>query len=238
MKKILKDAKRITTFGVIAINITNVGVKALEVKPSNLINDDMVNKLEINNNKSDSDSNNKLLSDLNKETTEGAITINNVIGSDDKILETTTEDALELLTEGDYCENPSPLVITEILPDSNNVNKADAYEFIEVYNNSNETIDLKDYKIYYNYPDKGDSSDVIWESDPSSIKIDPEETLVFWIKNGSNDELTVNDFNKEFNTNLVMGKNIVEIYSAGMANSGARALKLTTNTKEVLDFVS
>lgn len=244
MKKILKDAKRITTFGVIAINMTNVGAQALEVNTSNFINDDMANKLEINsnsdsNNNSNSDSNNKLLSDINKDETVGSeVTIDNVIGSDNKISKTSTEAAAEVPIDADYYENPSPLVITEILPDSNNVNKADAYEFIEVYNNSNETIDLKDYKIYYNYPDKGDSSDVIWESDPSSIKIDPEETLVFWIKNGSNDDLTVDDFNKEFNTNLVMGKDIVEIHSGGMANTGARALKLTTNTKELLDFVS
>lgn len=47
------------------------------------------------------------------------------------------------------------LLITEILPDSSNVNGADAYEFIEIYNNSNRELSLKDYKIYYNYPDKG-----------------------------------------------------------------------------------
>lgn len=236
MKKILKDAKRITTFGVIAINMTNVGVQALEAKSPNLINDDIVNKLEINNNYSN---NNELLSDVNRETTtEDAITINNVIGLDDKILETTTEDALLLLSDEDYYKNPSPLVISEILPDSKNVNGGDAYEFIEVYNNSNETIDLKDYKIYYNYPDKGDSSDVIWESIPSSIKIGPQKTLIFWIKNDSNGDLTVDDFNNQFNTNLEMGKDIVEIHSGGMANGSARALKLTTNTKEVLDCVS
>ena len=47
------------------------------------------------------------------------------------------------------------LTITELMPDSSNVNGADAYEFIELYNNSNRDIDLKDYKLYYNYPDNG-----------------------------------------------------------------------------------
>ena len=42
------------------------------------------------------------------------------------------------------------LTITEIIPDTSNVNDADAYEFIEIYNNSNQDIDLKDYKLYYN----------------------------------------------------------------------------------------
>ena len=50
------------------------------------------------------------------------------------------------------------LLITEILPDSKNIDGADAYEFIEVYNNSNREVNLKDYKInlfgievWYNY---------------------------------------------------------------------------------------
>ena len=47
------------------------------------------------------------------------------------------------------------------IPDTSNVNGADAYEFIEIYNNSNQDIDLKDYKLYYNYPDNGDDSDVV-----------------------------------------------------------------------------
>ena len=62
------------------------------------------------------------------------------------------------------------LVITELLPDSSNENGADAYEFIELYNNSNRDIDLKDYKLYYNYPDNGDDSDVVWwETNESKI---------------------------------------------------------------------
>lgn len=52
------------------------------------------------------------------------------------------------------------LTITEILPDSSNINGADAYEFVEVYNNSNRAVNLKDYKLYYHYPT--DNSDVIW----------------------------------------------------------------------------
>lgn len=48
-----------------------------------------------------------------------------------------------------------PLTITEVLPDTSNVEGADAYEFIEVSNNSNQEINLKDYGIYYVYPDTG-----------------------------------------------------------------------------------
>ena len=69
------------------------------------------------------------------------------------------------------------LVITEILPDSSNVNGGDAYEFIEIYNNSNRDIDLKDYKLYYNYP--SDNSDVIWWETNESKIIKSDDTFVF-----------------------------------------------------------
>lgn len=130
------------------------------------------------------------------------------------------------------------LVITEILPDSLNVNGADAYEFIEIYNNSNRELSLKDYKIYYNYPDKGDESDVLWVDIDEDIKIQSGQAIVFWIKNGKNDYLTVDDFNKKFNTQLELNSNLFELYNGGMANSGARALRLTTSVYEQLDFIS
>ena len=69
------------------------------------------------------------------------------------------------------------------------MNGADAYEFIEIYNNSNLDINLKDYKLYYHYPDSGSDS-VWWESDEDKI-LRSHETLVFWIKNGGNASLTV-----------------------------------------------
>lgn len=134
-------------------------------------------------------------------------------------------------------KNPE-LLITEILPDSKNINGADAYEFIEIYNNSNREVSLKDYKLYYNYPDKGDSSDVLWVDINDDIKIKSGNAIVFWIKNGSNNDLTADDFNNNFKTNLKLNENLFELYNGGMANSGARALRLTTGINEELDFVS
>lgn len=130
------------------------------------------------------------------------------------------------------------LLITEILPDSKNVNGSDAYEFIEVYNNSNVELNLNDYKLYYNYPDNGDASDTLWVDINKDIKIQPKATLVFWIKNGNNNQLTVEDFNNNFKTNLELNVNLFELYNGGMANSGARALRLTTSIKEQVDFIS
>ena len=129
------------------------------------------------------------------------------------------------------------LVITELLPDSSNTNGADAYEFIELYNNSNQDIDLKDYKLYYNYPDNGEDSDVVWWETSESKILKSGETLVFWIKNGGNDDLTLEDFNSKFGTSLT-AEQLIEISCGGMANSGARGVKIASNVKDVLDYVT
>ncbi len=143
---------------------------------------------------------------------------------------------VENASEVDVTKAPA-LTITEIIPDTSNMNGADAYEFIEIYNNSNRDIDLKDYKLYYNYPDNGDSSDVIWWETSESKILAAGETLVFWVKNGGNDELTIDDFNQKFGTSLTADQ-LIEISSGGMANSGARGVKIATNVKDVLDYVT
>ena len=127
------------------------------------------------------------------------------------------------------------LTITEILPDSSNINGADAYEFVEVYNNSNRAVNLKDYKLYYHYPT--DNSDVIWWETSEDRWLEAGETLVFWVKNGSNDSLTRDDFNKKFGTSLSEDQ-LIEISCGGMANGSPRGLKLATNVKDDIDFVT
>ena len=134
-------------------------------------------------------------------------------------------------------DNKAPvLTITEMLPDSENKNSLDAFEFIEVYNNSNRTIDLKDYKLLYHYPDKGDSSDVVWWSSDKSLNIPSKQSIVFWIKNEGNQTLTKKDFIQKFNTTLTE-EQIIPIETAGMSNSGDRGVKIVTNIGEVIDKV-
>ncbi|MBU7594341.1 LPXTG cell wall anchor domain-containing protein [Metabacillus halosaccharovorans] len=130
----------------------------------------------------------------------------------------------------DYTKIPAFLV-TEIVPDTANVGSADGYEFIEVYNNTDQDLSFKDYKVQYRYG-TDPASDVVWPSIPDDVVIPAQETLVFWIINGQNGEQTVADFNAHFGTNLVENKNIVKIHSDGMANGSARGLVVATNTKE------
>ena len=133
---------------------------------------------------------------------------------------------------------PAALLITELLPNSSNMNKADAYEFVEVYNNSNKRINLKDYRLYYNNNLDASDNDVLWASFDKDLYLESGACMVFWIHNGSNDTLTVDDFNKKFGTNLVENQNIIILENGGMSNSAPRGLRITTNVHDEVNYVT
>ncbi|MBY0013433.1 S-layer homology domain-containing protein [Paenibacillus typhae] len=127
-----------------------------------------------------------------------------------------------------------PLLITELLPNSSNVagTSTDAFEFIEVYNNTDQPVDFINYKVYYRYPDKGAAADVKWPSTEESLIIPAQQSVVFWIINSANSAYTADDFNEAFQTNLALGTNLFQIKSDGMANSGRRAIVIKSNTEK------
>lgn len=126
----------------------------------------------------------------------------------------------------------APLQITELLPDSSNVGGSDGYEFIEVYNSSSAAVDFADYVLTYLIPIDYDNNttETLWPSTKRDVVIQPGATLVFWVKNSANQQLTVDDFNTKFGTALVDGETIVEVQSSGMANGAMRGVALRTNT--------
>jgi hypothetical protein len=151
--------------------------------------------------------------------------------------------ALTPQEQNNYGKASVPLAITEIMPDTKNVGGSDGFEFIEVTNTSNKSIDFSDnYTLYYSYPDQGDSGDVEWPAAQGNITIPSGKSVVFWIKNGPNDALTDADFNQAFGLEgdqaLTMGTNLFEINSAGMANNSARVLKIETKTKTLVSSAS
>ena len=130
-----------------------------------------------------------------------------------------------------------PLVVTELLVDTENTRGSDAYEFIEIANFSTQPIDFSHFIINYLYPEDYDTNTntILWPSRPSDITIQPGQTLTFWIKNGNNNHLTIDDFNQKFKTNMVYGENFAEIYTGGMANGSARGIQIQTNTGHVIN---
>ena len=139
-----------------------------------------------------------------------------------------------LAAEAKESSAPPALTITEILPDSANVGGSDAYEFIEICNNTKEAVNLKDYRLSYLYPDTGVQT-VWWETKEDQVLL-AEESLVFWIKNGANDSLTLSDFNEKFGKDLAENQ-VISISNGGMANSGTRAVSLSSNVGDVVDCV-
>lgn len=131
----------------------------------------------------------------------------------------------------------APLILTELLANSDNVGGSDAYEFIEVTNTTAEPIDFSDYTLNYLYPQDEftNTNAAVWASQPGDVIIAPGASLVFWIKNGPNDELTAVDFNAAYGTDLTAGEDLVEINSGGMANGSSRGIQIQTNTGEIIN---
>ena len=73
-----------------------------------------------------------------------------------------------------------------------------------------------------------------WETDDKELEAGG--TLVFWIKNGPNNELTTADFNQKFGTDLTDDQ-LIQLFNGGMANSGRRGLRICTNVGDTVDSV-
>lgn len=145
----------------------------------------------------------------------------------------STDEYQAEITHTPYNSQDVPyLLVTEVVPDSTNVGASDGYEYIEVYNNSDKTLNLKDYKIHYRYPEEGAEGDLIWGPKEENLELASGETMVYWIINASNKDKTVEDFNQNYQTQLVENKNIVKVYSSGMANTSYRGMTISTNTGE------
>lgn len=76
--------------------------------------------------------------------------------------------AIQQDAEPDYQKVPK-ILITELAPDTSNVGSADGYEFIELYNNTNKPIELRNYELHYQYPGTAKADQVFQFSDNQVI---------------------------------------------------------------------
>ncbi len=107
-----------------------------------------------------------------------------------------------------------------------------AYEFIELYNNSNQTVNLFNYSIRY-YPKPGANADAIAENTWAlSGTIAPHSTLVLWFVSTDN-KLSIADFNKRYGTSLVGGKDIVMIVGMSIPDTNPVQLEILNGTKVI-----
>ncbi len=116
------------------------------------------------------------------------------------------------------------LYFSEIVA-STSAGGTDAYEYIEIYNNSDEDIDLSSYSIRY-YSKTGLKSDQLNDySWKLSGTVKAHSTLVLWVVSESN-TLTVDDFNKNYSSSLKAGIDIVRIVGKNIPQSNSVQLEL------------
>ena len=83
----------------------------------------------------------------------------------------------------------SPIVITEIVPNTDNLNKMDAWEYYEIANISNTDVNLNNYNIVYN----NGSKETVWASEGVDV-LPAGKTMLVWVKNGCTDDKNIEDF--------------------------------------------
>ena len=121
------------------------------------------------------------------------------------------------------------LLVTELTPDTTNEGSKDGFEFIEIYNNTDQTINMKDYQIFYQYPN---SSQLDWDLTDDQ-EVAPKQSFIAWIHNADNQELTLEDFNENYGTSLSENE-VTIIESDGMANNSERTLAIATDLGQVI----
>lgn len=121
-------------------------------------------------------------------------------------------------------EDVPPLLFTEAMTiDTDN----GQFDFVEIYNNSTSPLKPADFGLSMDTPVDETYRLTEWELDPE-LELAPGDTLVVWFAKGSGSSvLTVEDFNREFQTDLIEGKDIIRLeYNAGINNNSMRRYML------------
>lgn len=120
----------------------------------------------------------------------------------------------------------SPLLITEVLPDNKG---GDAYEYVEVYNNTNRSIQLKDYHIRYTsrYGDY-----VAWDIKTDTV-IPAQQTGLIWVQSVASKDKPVTDFLSHHKISFDSSR-VAVLFADGMSNSEEGRIVLATDAGEIV----
>lgn len=133
----------------------------------------------------------------------------------------------------------SPIIISEIVADSHQsdmitANGSDAFEYFELYNTSNQSINLDDYQVIYD----NESTISEWNLPVNTI-LPANQALIVWIQNEESKDLDLALFREYYNLSADEGQIVkTENIVSGFSNSGQRELQVTVkNTKQILSSV-
>ena len=119
------------------------------------------------------------------------------------------------------------LFITEISP------QGAKYDYIEIYNNTDVPIDLRDYNLRYLSMNK---SMRVWDIHETNW-IEPRSTKVLWLENTvTKDKLTPQDFTRHFHTKTKANQ-LIRL-KGDLQNKGKNTVVLATDTGAVVSYVS
>ncbi len=113
----------------------------------------------------------------------------------------------------------APLIVTEVVSTGPTKTR---YTYTEIYNNTDTTINFKDYHFFYRYPG-GTGKD--WTTEGQDVYIESGKTLVLWQSDeavASGKGNTVAEFNQYYGVNLVENKDIFRINYSGIHATAKR----------------
>ncbi|MFC5702417.1 lamin tail domain-containing protein [Cohnella faecalis] len=119
------------------------------------------------------------------------------------------------------------LLITELVPDNKG---SDAYEYVEVYNNTSRTVNLKDYQIVYEF---FHGSTIRWDI-ANDLLLPSKETAVVWVQSNLSMGKPVADFNAHWGVNLPDTK-VAPLYALGMSNSDEGRILIAPDAANPVD---
>lgn len=128
--------------------------------------------------------------------------------------------------------DPVPkLLITELIPNTDNYAGYDAFEYLEIYNNSGEEVDLQGYRI------KSGSWDVKVEH---SLTIDPWDSQVIWTRTDEIAPITAEAFNHYYFSTYkskYISEDNLEIFHdiGGLVNGGSTVTIFNPEGLEVVN---
>lgn len=105
-------------------------------------------------------------------------------------------------------------------------NGSDAFEYFELYNTSNQSINLDDYQVLY------DNGSTISEWNlPANTVLPANQALIVWVKNEVSKDLELELFREYYNLSANEGQIVkTENIVSGFSNSGQRELQVTVKT--------